>query len=65
MVTLRIVSKFTEAGILLMLLGLLILGIENVLLDESLLLTILFLLPIACFFSSFIAFCIEARRNIN
>jgi hypothetical protein len=65
MVTLRIVSKFTKAGILMMLLGLLILGLEDALFDESMLLTALYLLPIACFICSFVAFSIEARRNFK
>ncbi len=65
MVTLRIVSIFTKAGVLMMLMGLLILGLEDVLLDESVLLTALYLLPIGCFICSFVAFSIEARRNIK
>jgi hypothetical protein len=56
-------SIYMKAGILLMLLGFLVLGIEDVLLDESTLLTTLYLLPIGCFFSSFIAFLTSAKRT--
>jgi hypothetical protein len=56
-------SIYMKAGILLMLLGFLVLGVEDVLLDESTLLTTLYLLPIGCFFSSFIAFLISAKRT--
>jgi hypothetical protein len=54
-------SKFAKAGILLVFFGMLFLGFENVFFDESYLLTILYLLPIGCFFSSFIAFLFEAK----
>ena len=63
MMILSRVSKYTKAGILLLLLGLLVLGVEDIFLDESPLLTTLYLLPIACFFSSFIAFLISAIRK--
>jgi hypothetical protein len=59
------VSKYTKAGILLLLLGLLILGAEDIFLDKSPLLTTLYLLPIGCFFSSFICFLISATRKQN
>ena len=55
MVTLSKISKYTKAGILMLILGLLILGVEDILWDESIRI-ILYLLPIGCFFSSFIAF---------
>jgi hypothetical protein len=61
MLTLSKVSRFTKAGILLMFLGLLVLGVEDIFLDESYLLTTLYLLPIGCFFSSFIAFLFAAK----
>ena len=57
------VSKYTKAGILLLLSGLLILGAENIFLDKNPLLTTLYLLPIGCFFSSFICFLISATRK--
>ena len=56
MKTLSNISKYTKAGILLLILGLLLLGVEDVFWDESLRLTTLYLLPIGCFFSSFLAF---------
>jgi hypothetical protein len=65
MVTLSKISKFTKAGILLMFFGLLVLALEDIFLDESLLLETLYLLPIGCFFSSFIAFCIDATYVTN
>jgi hypothetical protein len=42
-------------------LGLLVLGVKDIFLDESYLLTTLYLLPIGCFFSSFIAFLFAAK----
>ena len=63
MVTSSKLSKYTKVGILLMLLGLLILGVEDVFLDESFLLKVLYILPIGCFFSSFIAFILDARTG--
>ena len=63
MVTLSKVSRFTKAGILLMFLGLLVLGVEDIFLDESYLLTTLYLLLIGCFFSSFIAFLFAAKNT--
>jgi hypothetical protein len=62
MVTLGKLSKFMKAGILLMFLGLLILGVEDFLWDESIQVS-LYLLPIGCFISSFVAFYIAANRN--
>jgi hypothetical protein len=59
MVTLSNVSKYTKVGILLMLFGLLILGVEDFFWDESIQFT-LYLIPIGCFISSFIAFSIAA-----
>jgi hypothetical protein len=63
MIALSKLSMFIIAGILLMLLGLLLLGLEDIFLDESLLLRTLYILPIGCFFSSFIAFIIAARNT--
>jgi hypothetical protein len=63
MVILSKVSKYMKAGFLLLLLGLLVLGVEDIFLDESTLLTTLYLLPIVCFFSSFVAFLISATRK--
>ncbi len=65
MVTLSKVSKYTKTGILLMLLGLLLLAVEDFFWDESSLLTILYLLPIGCFIFSFIAFILAAMRTSN
>jgi hypothetical protein len=57
MVAFSKVSKYTKVGILLFLMGLLVLGVEILLdLDESLLLATFYLIPMGCFFSSFIAF---------
>ena len=51
------IPKYAQIGVLLFVMGLLVLGIENLFdLDESLLLASLYLLPIGCFFSSFVAF---------
>jgi hypothetical protein len=65
MLTLSKLSKYTKIGILLALMGLLVLGIEDILLDESTLLTTLYLLPIGCFFSSFVAFIFAAKSTSN
>ena len=65
MVTLSKISKFTKVGILLMLFGLLVLAVEDIFLDESLLLQVLYLLPIGCFISSFVSFCLDARHATN
>jgi hypothetical protein len=45
-----------KIGVLLGLFGLLALGLEDIFFDESRLLTTLYLVPIGCFFSSFVAF---------
>jgi hypothetical protein len=58
-------SNYTKIGILLVLMGLLVLGLEDVFLDESTLLTVLYLLPIGCFFSSFVAFIFAAKKPSN
>jgi hypothetical protein len=65
MVALSKISKYTKAGILLMLFGLLVLAGEDVFLDESLLLETLYLLPICCFISSSVAFYFDARYKTN
>ncbi len=59
------VSKYTEAGILLMLCGLLVLAIEDMLWDESLVLTTLYLLPIGFFLCSFVTFLMEPKATSN
>jgi hypothetical protein len=56
---------YAQIGILLMLMGLLVLGFEDVFLDESRVLTTLYLLPIGCFFASFIAFIFAAKNTSN
>jgi hypothetical protein len=56
-------SKYTKIGILLMVCGLLSLGVEDIFLDESVLLKTLYLLPIACFFSGFVAFIFAAKNT--
>jgi drug/metabolite transporter (DMT)-like permease len=63
MIAIRKLSTYIKIGVLLAFLGLLVLGLEDVFLDESRLLTTLYLLPIGCFISSFIAFAISAKRD--
>ncbi len=63
MIALSKISKYTKIGILLMLMGLFVLGVEDIFLDESRLLLTLYILPIGCFFSSFIAFLISATNT--
>jgi hypothetical protein len=65
MLTLSKLSNYTKIGILFALMGLLVLGLEDVFLDESTLLTTLYLLPIGCFFSSFVAFIFAAKNTSN
>lgn len=62
-VAITYLSIFFKIGVLLALLGLLVLGLENALLDESRLLTVLYLVPISCFFSSFVAFIFAAKMT--
>jgi len=64
MVSLSKVSKYTKAGIVLLLLGLLVLGVEDLFWDESIQLT-LYLIPIGLFFSSFIAFILAGITPSN
>jgi hypothetical protein len=64
MVSLSKVSKYTKAGIILLLLGLLVLGVEDLFWDESIQLT-LYLIPIGLFFSSFIAFILAGITPSN
>ncbi len=61
MIAISKLSTYIKIGVLLALVGLLTLGLEEVFLDESRLLTTLFLLPIGCFFSSFLAFIFAAN----
>jgi hypothetical protein len=65
MITLSKISKYTKVGILLMLMGLFILGVEDIFLDESRLLLTLYILPIGCFISSFVAFLISATNTAD
>jgi hypothetical protein len=58
-------SIFFKIGMLLAVLGLLVLGLEDTLFDGSKLLTALYLVPIGCFFSSFIAFIFAATNTSN
>jgi hypothetical protein len=62
MVNLSNLSEYTKAGILLILLGLLILGVEDFLWDESIQ-VVLYLLPIGCFISSVCAFTVDGIRS--
>ena len=62
MVNLRNVSEYMKAGILLILLGLLILGIVDFLCNESIQ-AALYLLPIGCFISSVCAFTIDGVKS--
>ena len=64
MVSLSKVSKYTKVGIVLLLLGLLVLGVEDLFWDESIQLT-LYLIPIGLFFSSFIAFILAGIAPSN
>ena len=64
MVSLSKVSKYTKVGIVLLLLGLLVLGVEDLFWDESIQLT-LYLIPIGLFFSSFIAFILAGIAQSN
>ena len=48
-----------------MLMGLFVLGVEDIFLDESRLLLTLYILPIGCFFLSFIAFLISATNTLD
>jgi hypothetical protein len=58
-------SSYTKMGILLVLMGLLVLGLEDNFLDESTLFTVFYLLPIGCFFFSFVAFIFAAKNSSN
>jgi hypothetical protein len=64
MPNLKNLSVYTKAGILFIVLGLLILVTEDFIWDESIQVA-LYLIPIGCFFSSFIAFAIAAKRTAN
>jgi len=65
MIAISKLSTYIKIGVLLAFLGLLALGLEDVFLDESRLLTTLYLLPIGCFFSSFVAFIFAATNTPN
>jgi hypothetical protein len=60
MVNLKNLSAYTKAGILLILLGFLSLAVMDFIWDESIQAT-LYLIPIGCFISSFIAFSFAAK----
>jgi hypothetical protein len=65
MIAIRKLSIFIKIGILLALMGLLVLGLEDVFLDESRLLTTLYLVPIGCFFFSFVAFIFAGKNRAS
>jgi len=58
------VSKYIKAGIILLLLGLLVLSVEDLFWDENIQLT-LYLIPIGLFFSSFIPFILAGITPSN
>jgi hypothetical protein len=62
MVNLSNLSEYMKAGILLILLGLMILGIEECLWEESIQVA-LYLLPIGCFISGVSAFTIDGVKT--
>jgi hypothetical protein len=60
MASLSKMSKYTQAGILLILFGLLFLGVEYTFGDS-----VLYLLPMCFFFSGFIAFTVDAMSTLK